>query len=451
VSGYVLNIRDATDRRRLEEERRERELAQEREATQRSEIERLHESLEAEREKHELQQQLQRAQRLEAVGQVAGGVAHDFNNLLMIINNYVTLVRDELPEGSQGREDIDEIGRAAERGGRLTRQLLAFARRKPGEPEVLDVDEVITGMSQLLDRPLGRHVALGYEPQPDLWPIELDRADLEQIVLNLVINSRDALEGEDGHITVSVGNLEVDEERATDLVVVPGRYVRVAVTDDGCGIDAETIHRVWEPFFTTKGAIEGSGLGLATVHGIAHQAGGGTAIASTPGEGTTVEVYLPASGHRVNTVADGTRPPSASVDQPRIMLVEVDAALRHAMRRVLESAGHEVRDAGGSEEALSVLSADPDCDLLLTNLIMPRMWGDELAARVREIVPDAAVLYIAGHGDRFLEGSRAAAAKPVLTKPFSDDALLNQVADLLVVNRPSDGVNPQPAVAVAEA
>lgn len=169
VRGYVLNIRDATDRRRLEEVRRERELAQEREATQRSEIERLHESLEAEREKHELQQRLQRAQRLESVGQVAGGVAHDFNNLLMIIHNYVNLVRDELPEGSQTREDVDEIGRAAERGGRLTRQLLAFARRKPGAPEVLDVDEVISGMRQLLDRPLGKHVELRYEPPSSLW------------------------------------------------------------------------------------------------------------------------------------------------------------------------------------------------------------------------------------------------------------------------------------------
>ncbi len=304
---------------------------------------------------------------------MAGGVAHDFNNLLMIIHNYVTLVRDELPEGSQGREDIDEIGRAAERGGRLTRQLLAFARRKPGAPEVLDVDEVITGMRQLLDRPLGQHIDLCYEPRSELWPVEIDRADLEQIVLNLVINSRDALDAEGGQITVSVENVEVSEERAVDLDMWAGGYVRLAVADDGCGIDAETLDRVWEPFFTTKGAIEGSGLGLATVHGIAHQAGGGTAIMSIPGEGTTVEVYLPVGDHDPERETDTATEGGATPDQPRVVLVAPEAPVRRAVRRVLESAGHDVLEATGGEEALALLQTDSRCDLLLTDLIMPGM------------------------------------------------------------------------------
>jgi two-component system cell cycle sensor histidine kinase/response regulator CckA len=198
------------------------------------------------------------------VGALAGGVAHDFNNLLAMIMNYVSFVRDELPEGSQTRADVDEIGRAAERGAHLTEQLLAFGQRKVGETKVLDVAHVISGMRTLLDRPLGKHIELAYEPSDGLWHVEADPTDIEQIMLNLVVNARDALDGT-GRIVASADNVEVPATRATERDMAPGRYVCISVEDDGSGIDAETLNHVWEPFFTTKPPGEGSGLGPATV------------------------------------------------------------------------------------------------------------------------------------------------------------------------------------------
>jgi PAS domain S-box-containing protein len=436
VHGYVLNIRDATDRRRLESEQRTRELVQQRSATQRVEIERLRERMEAEREKRELQERLQHAQRLESIGALAGGVAHDFNNLLAIILNYVSFVREDLPEESQARSDVDEIGRAAERGARLTEQLLAFGQRKIGDTEVLDVGEVIGGMHTMLERPLGRHIELRYEPRPELWPIEADRTDVEQIVLNLVVNARDAL-SDGGSIDVVAENIEVTAAAAVELDVAQGRYLRVSVLDDGCGMDADTLAHVCEPFFTTKPPGEGSGLGLATVYGIARQSGGAVSISSELGAGTRVDVYLPVSTSGAPAAARERRRVSDRVGVGRILLVEDEPAVRDVVQRILVRAGHEATVASSAEQALGLLADDSDFDLLVTDVIMPGMWGDELAERARELLPHLPVLFMSGYSERFLHRGRATAPGPVLTKPFRDEVLLRQVAELVSTNRES--------------
>jgi PAS domain S-box-containing protein len=276
--GAVLNIRDISDRRKLERERAKNA--------------RLKERVAAEQEKHELQARLLHAQRLESIGALAGGVAHDFNNLLGVIQNYVGFIREDLPPDSESRDDVEQIGRAVERGTRLTQQLLAFRKRKTGETQVLDAGEVIADMQALLDRPLGARIELQYARPENLWPVHGDPSDIEQIVLNLVVNARDALP-DGGEITVEAGNVVLDVAEAGELDVPAGRYVRLSVADNGCGIDPDTLRRVWEPLFTTKPADRGTGLGLATVRGIATQAHGAAAISSVLGSGTRVEVYLP--------------------------------------------------------------------------------------------------------------------------------------------------------------
>ena len=390
-----------------------------------------HDRAESEREKRHLQERLQHSQRLESVGALAGGVAHDFNNLLAVILDYVGFARDELPPGSQGRSDIDAIGFAAERGARLTEQLLAFGQRKTGDTEMLDVGEVISGMRPLLDRPLGAQIELRYLPGQDLWPVEAARANLEQIVLNLVVNARDAVSGA-GRITASTGNVELTDHQADELDVVSGRYVRVSVADDGCGIDPDTLAHVWETFFTTKAPGDGSGLGLATVYGIAREAGGAVAISSKLGRGTQVDVYMPASERRSPARGKLQAIPESSVSGAGILLVENEPAMRDAVRRILQRAGYTVLLADNSDQALEVLRAPGcSCELLLTGVIMPGMWGDELATRARRLVPELPILFMSGHSERSMRRGRAPAPGPVLTKPFGEQQLLRQVANLI--------------------
>jgi signal transduction histidine kinase/FixJ family two-component response regulator len=401
---------------------------------------------ESERERRHLQERLQHSQRLESVGALAGGVAHDFNNLLAVILNYVSLVRDELPPSSQGRSDVDQIGLAAERGARLTEQLLAFGQRKTGDTEVLDVSEVILGMRTLLDRPLGSDIQLRYEPEEDVWPVQAARADLEQIVLNLVVNARDAL-ATGGLITASAENVELMEGDAGGLDIRPGRYVRISVADDGCGIDVDTVTHVWEPFFTSKAPGDGTGLGLATVYGIARQAGGGVAISSTLGRGTRVDIYMPATEQSSPVRRELHTSPAQSCSGASVLLVADEPAVRDVVMRMLERAGYVVLVADRGDRALRLLAAcERSCDLLLTDVIMPGMWGDELAKRAWRLVPDLPTLFMSGHSERFLRRGGALAPGPVLTKPFSEEVLLLQVATLIGA-RHSSGTQPVSAPA----
>jgi signal transduction histidine kinase len=294
IRGFLLTIRDVTERRRLERERRELEAERASDEAARQEIDRLRERVEAQRERQQLEAKLQRSQRLEAVGHLAGGVAHDFNNLLTAILNYTTLVREDLPSEHLAQEDLGEVEAAARRGARLVQQLLVFSKGQPTQPAELDPNAVVENLDGLLRGSLPSHVRLQYDLDPEPATISADITNVEQVVVNLVVNARDALEPDGGTITVATGKVELSPDAAVDRDVAPGAYVSLSISDDGCGMDEATRGRALEPFFSTKAPGTGTGLGLATVAGIASEAGGWIAIDSEPGAGTTVRVNLPA-------------------------------------------------------------------------------------------------------------------------------------------------------------
>jgi signal transduction histidine kinase/CheY-like chemotaxis protein len=402
---------------------------------------------ESEHQKRQLQERLQRAQRLETVGALAAGVAHDFNNLLAVIINLVGCVSDELPTDSEALSDVKQIGRAAGRAAQLTARLLAFGQPTTGEKEMLNVSEVISDTRTVLERQLGSGVELRSERPAEPWPVHADRNDLEQIVLNLVINAGDAVAA-CGRITISIENIELDELNAAELDMSLGRYVRLAVSDDGCGMDEDTLARVWDPFFTTKAPGAGTGLGLSSVYGIAQHAGGGVSITSAVGRGTRVEVYLPVSvGHEAEAAGAC---PSETNDAGRgsILLVDGQIAVREAVRAILEGEGYQVLVADGTRQAIALLAAADRCDLLLTDMVVAGMGAGELVTRARELLPGLPVLFMAGYRDRFLGGDLGSCPGAVLTRPFEPEELLRSVAGL--VPAPPEGAAPPGAVGEAQ-
>jgi PAS domain S-box-containing protein len=296
VRGFLLTLRDVTERRRLERERRVLERQRVSDDAARQELERLRERVDAQRERQQLELRLQRAQRLESVGQLAGGVAHDFNNLLAAILNYTTMVREDLPEDHVAQEDLAEVEDSARRGARLVRRLLVFSQGQLTSPEALEPNAVIENLDGLLRGSLPSHVQLRYELDQEPASIAADITNVEQVLVNLVVNARDALEPGGGTVTVSTSTVELSADDAVDRDVAPGTYVRLSVSDDGCGMDAETAERALEPFFSTKAPGTGTGLGLATVAGIAGHGGGWVELDTAPDHGTTVLVHLPAVG-----------------------------------------------------------------------------------------------------------------------------------------------------------
>jgi signal transduction histidine kinase len=288
IRGFLVTIRDVTERRRLERER--------------DALDRLRERVDAQRQRQELEARLQRSQRLESVGQLAGGVAHDFNNLLSAILNYTTMVREDLPGDHEAQEDLAEVEEAARRGARLVKRLLLFSRGQLTMPQVVDPNSVIKSLDGLLRGSIGSHVKLEYELDAAPGTIAADVTNVEQVLVNLVVNARDALEPAGGTVTVATSPVELSADEAVDRDAAPGPYVCLSVSDDGCGMDAETARRALEPFFSTKAPGTGTGLGLATVAGIVSHAGGWVAIDSAPSAGTTVRVHLPAVGSEVEAV-----------------------------------------------------------------------------------------------------------------------------------------------------
>ncbi len=392
---------------------------------------------ESEREKA-LQEQLNQSRRLESVGQLAGGIAHDFNNILGVILNYAEFVGEELADDSRAREDVEEIRRAAERAAALTRQLLIFSRREVVNPESLDLGEVVLGLENLLHRALGERVELTTQFEPGLLPVEADPGQIEQVLVNLAVNARDAMP-DGGRLVIEVENAELDEEYAymhpdTD----PGTYVRVKVSDTGVGMAAETIERAFEPFFTTKGKGEGTGLGLATVYGIVTGAGGRVDIYSEPGMGTTVKVHLPAS-------PDGA--PRAGRDEVKerpngngevVLVVEDEPDVRRMAERILTKAGYSVIGTAEGEEGLAVCRGqDQQIDLLLTDVIMPGMLGTELVERAKALRPELGVIFMSGYSHNVLapEALAEQGRTAFIEKPFNSGELLREVRDLLDAGR----------------
>ncbi len=379
----------------------------------------------------DLESQLRRSQRLESMGRLAGGVAHDFNNLLTVIDNYTALVSETLPSDDDRRDDLEQVSIAAERAARLCQQLLSFARRQIIKPQRVMVDRVVTELLKMLTRTLGEDIILATDMQPNLWPIEVDPSQLDQVLVNLLVNARDAMP-DGGELTIEATNVDLDEFYAgAHRNVVPGAYVMVAVSDTGMGMPPEVQERVFEPFFTTK-ASQGTGLGLATVHGAVRQNGGHIWVYSEVGKGTCFKVYWPRAGAASEPEVAPTVG-SVVKGSGTIMVVEDEDSLRTLTVRLLKSAGYQVLQATDGPEALRLAESYPgDIDLLVTDVIMPRMNGKQLSSRLVQQRPNMRTLYVSGYTENTIV-HRGVLDKGVdfLPKPFSKGSLVDYVSRLL--------------------
>ncbi|MFI5302672.1 MAG: ATP-binding protein, partial [Polyangiales bacterium] len=372
------------------------------------------------------EEQLRAAQKMEAVGRLAGGVAHDFNNLLSVILSYTELALLDLRQEDPLRADLDEISQAAKRAAGLTRQLLAFSRRQLLQPEPLDLNELVSSLANMLRRLIGEDVELRVSAGTSVFETKADRGQIEQVLLNLVVNARDAMP-DGGRVTLSTSNVWLDEHRASATDVPPGAYVELTVQDTGFGMDATTRERIFEPFFTTKGVGKGTGLGLSMVYGIVRQSGGGIFVESEPASGATFRIYLPR--HEADEPAPSvTGYASRTVrGNESILVVEDEAALRNVVRRTLTSVGYRVIVAANAAEALDVCSQRPDqVQLVLTDVVMPGMSGRELAERLVTLCPTIKVLFMSGYTDEAI--ARHGVLGPgFLRKPFDRRTLTDCV------------------------
>ena len=410
VKGIVVNSRDVTERREAEE------------ALRRSE------------------QQLVQVQKMEAIGRLAGGVAHDFNNLLTAIRGNAELLLSDLPPDSQSREDVEEIRRASDRAAALTRQLLAFSRRQVLQPRLLDLNQSVREMERMLGRLLGDDVELVIRLGEGLRRVRADPAQVEQVILNLSVNARDAMPG-GGVLMLCTENTELTTElREQYPYVVPGEYVLLEVGDTGQGMDAHTVSSAFEPFFTTKATGKGTGLGLSMVYGIIKQSGGYIWIDSDPGRGTRVRVYLPvARGSEAGDDEEDEAPAAAPQARGRgtVLLVEDEESVRRFAERVLSRGGYTVLAAAEGAEAMALSRQHPGLiQLLVTDLMMPRMNGSDLARRLMAERPGIRVLFISGYDrDAARTQTPLEAGTDFIEKPFSPEALLERIHRLLAAPR----------------
>jgi len=376
-----------------------------------------------------LESRLVQAERLEAIGQLAGGVAHDFNNVLLVIRGYSSVLRASFSDQQQ-IDDVDEIAKAADRAADLTRQLLAFGRRQVLQPRLLSLVEVVRDVQSLLHRSLREDLEFELELVDSTPPVVADPSQMEQVLLNLVVNARDAISGT-GLVRVSVREVAlVGGEENISPALVPGRYVALAVEDTGTGIDEAVLPYIFEPFFTTKEDGVGTGLGLSTVYGIVAQSGGGVEVARRSGGGTSFVVYLPVASGAIDEESWGAiQQSSLPMGTETILLVEDEEPVRELVCRVLEGAGYEVLAAGLPSEAEQLLTETEHVDLLLSDVVMPEMSGYELAARVRERRPDIRLLFMSGYAHR-VPGAEQAEGR-LLQKPFAPEQLARAVRSTL--------------------
>ena len=378
-----------------------------------------------------LEEQLRQSKKLEAVGMLAGGIAHDFNNLLTIISGYAQLLLGTLPE--HDRSAMEQILRASERAAGLTRQLLAYSRREELQPRTLNLNEVLAEMGPMLHRLIGEHIDVRIEASPEIGMVHADPGQIEQVIMNLAVNARDAMTN-GGTLVIETANVELGEPYTSKhMSVKPGRYISLAVTDTGVGMDEKTASKVFDPFFTTKGKNQGTGLGLSTVYGILKQSGGSVDVYSEPGRGTSVKVYLP-------RVEEAVPEPVAVVEEAApdiegretVLVVEDEEAVRRLVLTTLERRGYEVLMASSGVEALHFARehAAP-IHLLMTDLVMPQMGGAEVVKRMRRKRPEIAVLCMSGYTDRSIQRTRSTAGLDFLQKPFTPTQLLQKVREIL--------------------
>ena len=383
----------------------------------------------------QLEEQLRQSQKMEAVGQLAGGVAHDFNNILGVIINNAEFLKEDLERGAASADDVDEISHAAERAAKLVGQLLAFARKEVLNPVVLSLNDAVRDMEKILRRTLRESIELRFELADDLWTTELDPSQVEQVVLNLAVNAGDAMP-EGGKLTVQTRNVEVDEEFSRlHPGLAPGRSVCLTVSDTGLGMNDQIKQRIFEPFYTTKPRGAGTGLGLATVYAIVHRVGGYVGVYSEPGIGTSFTLYFPAS----TSPATIHQPAAAAVEGGHgetILVAEDEDALRDVVQRVLTRNGYTVLAAASGREALALLQEHSGrIDLLLTDVVMPTISGPALGHWVKEMHGEVPIMFMSGYPDDTLD--TMGRARFYLQKPFTADALLAMVREALSADVPA--------------
>ncbi|MDI6761968.1 MAG: ATP-binding protein [Thermodesulfobacteriota bacterium] len=387
----------------------------------------------AEQEVRVLEEQLRQSQKMEAIGRLAGGIAHDFNNLLTIIKGYSQLSFGELKEGDPLRENIEEIRKAADRAADLTRQLLAFSRRQVMEVQVLDLNTVLKNLDKMLRRMIGEDIELTTLLFEDLGRVKADPGQIEQVIMNLIVNARDAMP-RGGKLTIETANVELDKEYArTHVAVTPGPHVMLAVSDTGVGMTPEIKAKIFEPFFTTKEKGRGTGLGLSTVYGIVKQSGGNIWVYSEPGRGTTFKIYLP----RVDELAEELRVKVEGPELPRgsetILIVEDDEKVRKLALKILEKQGYEVLEAGGGNEALEICRGlEKPIHVVLADVVMPGMDGRQFAEKLREVCQGFKVLYMSGYTDNTIAHHGILdEGLDFIQKPLSVDGLVRKVREVL--------------------
>jgi signal transduction histidine kinase len=388
------------------------------------------EQRQADEERRLLEARLRQAQRMEAVGLLASGIAHDFNNVLTVIGGqcHMLLSQEGLEAGARSR--IEEINRASERAASLTHQLLAFSRRQVLQPTVLDLNQVLWDMKGMLTRILGEDVVIVCSLARDLGRTKADRGQIEQVIVNLAVNARDAMP-RGGKLTLVTENVEVDEVRARQTAgLKSGSYVAFRVSDRGEGMSEDVLSRIFEPFYTSKELGRGTGLGLSTVYGIVKQSDGFIGVSSEPGQGSTFEVLLP-------RVAELLPEPPEELSAPgrgdgRILLVEDDAAVRVLIREILELSGYQVIEAASGRDAFGAIErAEGKVDLVVTDLVMPGMGGDEFAQLLEARYPDVRVLYTTGHLERPGSVPLRPRYRELIRKPFRSDELVRKVSELV--------------------
>jgi signal transduction histidine kinase/CheY-like chemotaxis protein len=383
-------------------------------------------------EKRALENQFRQAQKMEAVGRLAGGVAHDFNNLLTVILSYTDMLIEGVAPKDPRAEDLDQIRKAGRAAAALTRQLLAFSRQQVIEPRLVDLNEIVSSADRLLRRLIGEDIELEANLGAGPFTVMIDPGQLEQVIMNLAVNARDAMPG-GGKLTLETTAITMDGDYVRDhWPAHPGRFAMLAVSDTGCGMNEETRSRIFEPFFTTKPPGEGTGLGLATVYGIVKQSNGFIWVYSEPGEGATFKIYFPLvdrlAGQYVEKIESATIPTGTET----ILLAEDSAPVRAAVRQILERFGYTVIEAPNGKVALSSAEREKSIHLLLTDVVMPEMSGRQLAEQFAELRPDARILFMSGYtDDAIIRNGVLRPGTAYIQKPFSADLLARKVREAL--------------------
>ena len=384
-------------------------------------------------ERERLTDQLRQSQKMQAVGELAGGVAHDFNNLLMVVKGHAQILLDRIPDSSPLRLSAEQVEKAADRAATLTRQLLAFSRKQVLQPRVLDLNDTVAGMIKMFARVIGENIEMAFLPGGKLGRVKADPGQIEQVLLNLVVNARDAMET-GGRLTIETSNVELDSSyAAAHTSLEPGQYVMLTVTDTGCGMDAATQARIFEPFFTTKGPGKGTGLGLATVYGVVKQSGGYIYVYSEVGRGTTFKIYLPQVTADLDEIAPDAQKRRSVRGSETVLFVEDEQSVRELVRDYLVASGYCMLEASDGTQALKVAAAHPGpIHMLITDVVMPHLSGPELATKLTADRPNVKVLFISGYTDDtvfrhgVLEGGVA-----FLQKPFNLKALSQKIREVL--------------------